>query len=130
MIEINREVGARDALEKGKACEIPNLDLEIQMENLQPRLKTHVNELLEICRKYSSIAEINKYQDELDKLATKIDKDGDTEDSLNIIKDETVHLTEKFIKEFHSVTVKSQSNFFHNLAFDDEDLLLCKIKES
>ena len=96
------------------------------MENLQPGLKNHINKLREICSKHSSKVEINKYQDELDKLAAEIDQIGHTEDSLNRIKDETVDLTKKLKQELHRL--KAQSSFFHNLAFDDKDLFLCKMK--
>ena len=98
------------------------------MEGLQPGLKNHIKKLCEICSKHSSKVEINKCQDKLNKLATEIDKDGHTEVSLNRIKKETVHLTKKFKQELRCVTFKAHSSFFHNLAFNDEDLFLCKIK--
>ena len=122
MVEINREVGTRESEVQRDTYEIP--DLEIKMENLQPGLKNHINKLREICTKHSSKVEINKCQDELDKLATEIDKDGHTEVSLNGIKEETDKLTKKFRLELGRVTLKAQSSFFHNLAFDDEDLFL------
>ena len=98
------------------------------MENLQPGLKNHINKLREICSKHSSKVEINKCQDELDKLAAEIDQIGHTEDSLNRIKDETVDLTNKLKQELQWVLLKAQSSFFHNLTFDDEDLFLYKMK--
>jgi len=124
LVEINREVGTRYAVLEQTIREIPHLALE----NRQPELKTHVNILRKICREYSSNAEINKFQDVLDELAKKIAKDGQIEDSLNIIKDETCNLTEKFKNELRNVMLKSQSSFLHNLASDDEDLLLCRNK--
>jgi len=110
--------------------ELPNLDLEseIKKEGLQPGLKNHIKKLCENCSKHPSKVEINKCQDELNKLATEIDKDGHTEVSLNRIKKETVHLTEKLKQELQCVMLKAQSSFFHNLAFDDKDLFLCKMK--
>ena len=128
MVEINREVGTRESEVKRDTCEIPNLDLEIMMENLQLGLKNHVNKLCKIYSEHSSKVEISNCQNQLINLATKIDQDEHTEVSLNIIKVETVHLTEKFKKELQCVTLKSQSSFFHNLTFEDEDLFLSKIK--
>ena len=128
LVEINRNVGTREKEQNRETYEIPNLDLKIKMENLQPRLKNHINKLREICSKHSSKVEINKYQDELDKLAAEIDQIGHTEDSLNRIKDETVDLTNKLKQELQWVLLKAQSSFFHNLAFDDEDLFLYKMK--
>ena len=128
MVEINREVGTRESEVKRDTCEIPNLDLEIMMENLQLGLKNHVNKLCKIYSEHSSKVEISNCQNHLINLATKIDQDEHTEVSLNIIKVETVHLTEKFKKELQCVTLKSQSSFFHNLTFEDEDWFLSKIK--
>ena len=98
------------------------------MENLQLGLKNHVNKLYKIYSEHSSKVEISNCQNQLINLATKIDQDEHTEVSLNIIKVETVHLTEKFKKELQCVTLKSQSSFFHNLTFEDEDWFLSKIK--
>ena len=129
LVEINRKVGTREKEDNPETYEIPNLDLKIKMENLQPGLKNHINKLREICSKHSSKVEINKCQDELDKLAAEIDQIGHTEeDSLNRIKDETVDLTKKLKQELQLVLLKAQSSFFHNLAFDDKDLFLCKMK--
>ena len=128
MVEINREVGTRESEVTRDTCEIPNLNLGFMMENLQLGLKNHVNELRKIYSKYSSRVEISNCQNELINLAKEIDQDGHTEVSLKRIKEETVHLTKKFKKEIQCVRLKSQSSFFHNLAFDDEDLFLCKIK--
>ena len=128
LVEVNREVGSRETEEGEKMYEIPKLDFKIKMENLPTGLKNHVKELREICSKPSSKVEINKCQVELDELAAKIDQIGHTEDSFNRIKDEIVLLTEKFIQKLRYVPSKSQSSFFHNLAFNDEDLFLCKIK--
>ena len=126
LVDINRKVGTRKKEENRVKYKIPNLDLE--MENLQAGLKNHINKLREICSKHSSKVEINKCQDELDKLAAEIDQIGHTEDSLNRIKDETVDLTKKLKQELQLVLLKAQSSFFHNLAFDDKDLFLCKMK--
>jgi hypothetical protein len=129
LVEINRKVGTREKENKPETYEIPNLDLKIKMENLQPGLKNHINKLREICSKHSSKVEINKCQDELDKLAAEIDQIGHTEeDSLNRIKDETVDLTKKLKQELQLVLLKAQSSFSHNLTFDDKDLFLCKMK--
>ena len=126
MVEINREVGTRQSEVERETCEInPNFDFE----NLQPELKIHIDRLREICSKHSSRDEINKCRVELDKLAEKIDQIELTEGSLNRIKDETVLLTKKFKQELKCVKMlKAQSSFFHNLAFDDKDLFLCKMK--
>ena len=113
---------------KQDTSEIPNLDLEIKMENLQLGLKNHVNKLREIYSNHSSKVEFSFCQDELIKLVAEIDQDGHTEISLNKIKEETVQLTKTFKEELRYVMLKSQSCFFHNLAFDDEDLFLCRIK--
>ena len=121
LVEINRKVGTREKENKRETYEIPNLDLKIKMENLQPVLKNHINKLREICSKHSS---------KVDKLAAEIDQIGHTEDSLNRIKDETVDLTKKLKQELQllQMLLKAQSSFFHNLAFDDKDLFLCKMK--
>ena len=126
LVEINREVGTRESKVERDTWEIlDDLESEIKMEGLQPRLKNRIDKLREKYREHSSKVEIKKCQDVLNELATKIDQNGHTEDSLNSIKKETVHFTEKFKQELLCVTLKAQSSFFHNLAFD---LFLCKMK--
>ena len=124
LVDINRKVGTRKKEENQVKYKIPNLDLE--MENLQAGLKNHINKLREICSRHPSKVEINKCQDKLDKLAAEIDQNWHKEDSLNRIKDKTVVLTKKLKQELQ--WFKAQSSFFHNLAFDDKDLFLYKMK--
>jgi hypothetical protein len=124
LVEINREVGTRQSEVERETCEI---NLNLDFENLQPELKIHIDGLREICSKHSSRDEINKCRVELDKLAEKIDQIELTE--LNRFKNETVLVTKKLKQELKCVKMlKAQSSFFHNLAFDDKDLFLCKKK--
>jgi hypothetical protein len=62
LVEINREVGTRESEVKRDTCEIPSLDLEIMMENLQLGLKNHVNKLCKIYSEHSSKVEISNCQ--------------------------------------------------------------------
>ena len=60
LVEINRNVGTREKENKRETYEIQNLDLKIKMENLQPRLKNHINKLREICSKHPSNTKLPK----------------------------------------------------------------------
>jgi hypothetical protein len=122
LVEINREVGTKQSELEGDICEI---NLNLDFEKLQPELKKHIDSLRKICSKHSSRGEINKCQVEFDKLAEEIDQIELTEGSLKRIKDETDLLKQKLKC---AMMLKAQSSFFHNLAFDDKDLFLCKMK--
>ena len=130
LTEVNREVGQRESRVKRNELKIPTLDMisEGEKEQLLKILCQLQDVVREQIRKTDVRTKLEKFKTEVEILMENVNSVTHTSDSLRKLHSELEELSKKIRDEVEVVTLKAQSCYFHNLAFDESELFLVKQK--